>query len=778
MADIKQLTVKGVSYNIKDAQARQLIAALHNIQSVFANITGGYGTPSVDVQYANDALTLTFHNLVGNGITSIQQTASPNEDEGVNRYLVTMSDGITTELTAKNGHRGNGIVSIEQIQSSQADNGENIWQITDTDGNVTNIVLYNGHQPSLTDVLGDDSTIAMSQKGVTNALRYREVIEFEKFYNTYGAKFIGSRSTNNGVKIESGTAKVNTIYGVTFVWNQLFDTVGTTVTPVDGCAYLLQIDGVRSIVVADANTSAFVSTTATDMCINLRHLYGAENGATPFTIAQFEEFFPLPYYSYDAGRLINMAITSFTSQGTDKDGNVFYKAINLPITTMTGKLNGIGNSETIFSNGMGNAYGLPSSISNAYADSITKVGGVWKATQRTHFVTINLANVTWSNAGYNSSLYSATSSVMPIGTGDTSSINVVCDKFVSRRNAAGNFVKGYTAMYPGSAGNNTFFVLCRDEPKTGVANFAYPKKTASTYVLDDEYQAMLNEVFATNDGGTEIVYPSNGVAPTTTPAYFKIDYPIVDYTTKKVCVDNWGGNYVEGEITRSEAKAVTSLASKFYGRTGVISFDELKYFTSITSLFDRTASSQQRGQFYNCTGLTKVTLPAAPISNLGGAFRGCTALTSVDLSPITYTGAINCTDAFSISGSNMLTIKFPSSWSCSSMQRCFQYNTKLTTIDFGTADFSSCSSFATAFLQCSALTTILGTISGINVSIDVSPCPLTTASALILVNGLSSTGSGKTLTLKASKQATYEADADFNAAVIAATANGWTIAYA
>ena len=391
---------------------------------------------------------------------------------------------------------------------------------------------------------------ALGEEGleaIAMAIQNYEPIEFERFQRTYAAKFTGLRSTNNGVKVESGTAKINTIYGATFVWNQLFDTVGTTVTPVAGSTYLLQIDGVRSIVVADANTSAFVSTTSTDMCINLRHLYGAKNGAIPLTIAQFEELFPLPYYSYDAGRLMNMAITSFTSQGTDKDGNVFYKAINLPITTMTGKLNGTGNSVVVFPNGMGHAYGLASAATESYPDRIIKVDGVWKAVQQTHFVTINLANVTWANAGYNSSLYSATNAVMPIGTGDTSSINVVCDKFVSRRNAAGNFVKGYIAMYPGSAGNNTCFVLCRDEPKTGVANFAYPKKTASIYVLDDEYQAMLNEVFPTNDGGTEIVYPSNGVSPTTAPINFKIDYPVIDYATKKICVDNWGGNYVEGD---------------------------------------------------------------------------------------------------------------------------------------------------------------------------------------------------------------------------------------
>jgi len=557
-------------------------------------------------------------------------------------------------------------------------------------------------------------------------------IEFERWYQPYSAKFTGSRSTNNGVKVESGTAKINTIYGVTFVWNQLFDAVGTTVTPVEDSTYLLQINGVRSIVVADANTANFVSTTETDMCINLRHLYGAENGATPFTIAQFEEFFPLPYYSYDAGRLINMAITSFTSQGTDKDGNVFYKAINLPITTMTGKLNGIGNSETIFSNGMGNAYGLPSSISNAYADSITKVGGVWKATQRTHFVTINLANVTWSNAGSYSSLYSATNAVMPIGTGNTSSINVVCDKFVSRRNAAGNFVKGYTAMYPGSVGNNTCFILCRDEPKVGTANFAYPKKTASVYVLDDEYQAMLNEVFPTNDGGTEIVYPSNGVAPVTTPVNVKIDYPIIDYEVKRICVENWGGNYIEGEITYAEAAGVTVSTTtghfdyQFRGNTNIVRFNELKYFKGLTR-FSRSDNATT-GFFESCNNLTEITLPATTSTWVGRVFGNCSKLVTLAID--------------------------------------------------GTLITSDSVSFSDCFFNCNSLKNIVGNIHYIGQSINFQYCPLTVESATKIINCLSSNGSGKTCKLRNAMKTTYEEDDDFNAAVTTATAKGWSIAYA
>lgn len=111
-------------------------------------------------------------------------------------------------------------------------------------------------------------------------------------------------------------------------------------------------------------------------------------------------------------------------------------------------------------------------------------------------------------------------------------------------------------------------------------------------------------------------------------------------------------------------------------------------------------------------------------------------------------------------------------------------------IDFTLCDFSNMnvsyttggqtlSTTAGMFSGCSKLTNIVGGLPNLKVGIGVNPCPLTVASATTLLNSLSSTPiSNATLRFKSSMKTTYEADADFNAAVATVTANGWTIAYA
>ena len=61
------------------------------------------------------------------------------------------------------------------------------------------------------------------------------------------------------------------------------------------------------------------------------------------------------------------------------------------------------------------------------------------------------------------------------------------------------------------------------------------------------------------------------------------DTPIVfaDSEVKRLCVENWGSN---GEITYDQAAAVTDLGGVFGYNTAITSFDELQYFTGLTSI--------------------------------------------------------------------------------------------------------------------------------------------------------------------------------------------------
>lgn len=252
-----------------------------------------------------------------------------------------------------------------------------------------------------------------------------------------------------------------------------------------------------------------------------------------------------------------------------------------------------------------------------------------------------------------------------------------------------------------------------------------------------------------------------------------------DDAVKAICVANWGGSVFAGEITADEAALVTSLADKFKANTDITKFNELRYFTGLTSLYSSGTGDSIQGQFHNCSALTEVTLPAAPITDFRGGFR-YTAIVDLDLSPTTATSYR--IDAFvqgPSSGTTALrTVKLPGG-TCTNVTRAFRRARGVTTLTIdGTLDLSQCSSYSSFFDATNALETITGTITGIKYNINLASCPLTVASALVILNGLSSGVSSLTCTFKSSMRSTYEADTDFNAAVATASANGWTIAYA
>ena len=84
-----------------------------------------------------------------------------------------------------------------------------------------------------------------------------------------------------------------------------------------------------------------------------------------------------------------------------------------------------------------------------------------------------------------------------------------------------------------------------------------------------------------------------------------------DAAVKALCVQNWDTNG-DGELSEAEAAAVTSLGQVFKDNTEITSFDELHYFTGLTSIGERA--------FYNCSGLTSITIPNSVTSIRNYAF--------------------------------------------------------------------------------------------------------------------------------------------------------------
>lgn len=101
-----------------------------------------------------------------------------------------------------------------------------------------------------------------------------------------------------------------------------------------------------------------------------------------------------------------------------------------------------------------------------------------------------------------------------------------------------------------------------------------------------------------------------------------------DDEVKRICVENWDTDG-DGELSKAEAAAVTTLAdsetgkSVFRENTTITSFDELQYFTGVTTI-DEYA-------FRNCTALASVKFHDGVKHLHNYSFSGCSSLQHIQL---------------------------------------------------------------------------------------------------------------------------------------------------
>lgn len=91
-----------------------------------------------------------------------------------------------------------------------------------------------------------------------------------------------------------------------------------------------------------------------------------------------------------------------------------------------------------------------------------------------------------------------------------------------------------------------------------------------------------------------------------------------DSSVKNVCVTHWDTDG-DGELSEAEAAAVTNIGTVFYQNRNIKSFNELRYFTSLTTI--------PRNAFYQCMSLETITLPETITYIANYAFMGCSGLT-------------------------------------------------------------------------------------------------------------------------------------------------------
>ena len=176
-------------------------------------------------------------------------------------------------------------------------------------------------------------------------------------------------------------------------------------------------------------------------------------------------------------------------------------------------------------------------------------------------------------------------------------------------------------------------------------------------------------------------------------SYVQLSTSFIDFEcelVESICISQYDNNK-DGKLSFAEAASVTSLYrfgdSIVNNGEEITSFDELKYFTGITSVY-----------FANCYKLKRISLPSSVISIDGKAFYNCASLTSINIpDSVTMIGARAFYDC-----SNLTSISIPSS-----------------VMEIGIYAFSSCTSLTNidisngvtmigegAFYNCTSLTSI------------------------------------------------------------------------
>lgn len=218
--------------------------------------------------------------------------------------------------------------------------------------------------------------------------------DFEDFLVEYGLKDYYDYDTGSLLRALTKTIKssLNSVE-----WNQLYDQTPPAITYTHYYFVSQLVDGTRTKAVTNLPGYRMESTEI--VVIDLTQMFGAGN--EPTTLALFEEWMALNnkstdvYYPYNAG-------IEIPAKGRYKTlGGIPLYTVSLPITKISGKLNGSGNNVIIFPDGMKR---VPNQNGSGFLyDEIGIENGVITAKKR--IGSVDMGTLEWN---YSSNVFTAT----------------------------------------------------------------------------------------------------------------------------------------------------------------------------------------------------------------------------------------------------------------------------------------------------------------------------------------------------------------------------------